>query len=139
MTLAGSFTGSGTQTIDHTVTLNGATINGGTIDDTSTASGILVTADSEIENAIINGGGDVTTSGATLTLSGDTLDNVTLAGSFSGSGTQTIEDTVTLHGATINGGTIDDTSTASGIVVTLASEIENAIINGGGDITTRPA
>ena len=57
MTLAGSFTNSDTLTIDDTVTLDGATINGGTIDDTGTLS---VSASSEIENATVNGGGDLT-------------------------------------------------------------------------------
>ena len=39
------------------MTLNGATISGGTIDDTGTLS---VSASSEIENATVNGGGDLT-------------------------------------------------------------------------------
>ena len=130
VTLAGSFTNADTLTIDHTVTLNGATINGGTIDDTGTLS---VTASSEIENATVDGGGDLTVaSGKTLTLSEVTLDGVTLAGSFTNSDTLTIDHTVTLNGATINGGTIDDTGTLS---VTASSEIENATVDGGGDLT----
>ena len=60
MTLAGSFTNADTLTIDHTVTLNGATISGGTIDDTGTLS---VSTSSEIENATVNGGGDLTVTG----------------------------------------------------------------------------
>ena len=67
-----------------------------------------------------------------LTLSEVTLDDVTLAGSFTNAGTLTIDDTVTLNGATISGGTIDDTGTLS---VSASSEIENATVNGGGDLT----
>ncbi len=129
VTLAGSFTNADTLTIDHTVTLNGATINGGTIDDTGTLS---VTASSKIENATVNGGGDLTVITGTLTLSEVTLDGVTLAGSFTNADTLTIDHTVTLNGATINGGTIDDIGTLS---VTASSEIENATVNGGGDLT----
>ena len=129
VTLAGSFTNSDTLTIDHTVTLNGATLDGGTIDDTGTLS---VIDSSEIENATVNGGGDLTVTGGTLTLSKVTLDDVTLAGSFTNSDTLTTKDTVTLKGATLNGGTIDDTGTLS---VSASSEIENATVNGGGDLT----
>ena len=130
VTLAGSFSDVGTLTIDNTVTLNGATLNGGTIKDTGTLS---VIASSEIENATVDGGGNITVgSGKTLTLAAVTLDSVTLAGSFSDVGTVTIDNTVTLNGATLNGGTIKDTGTLS---VTASSEIENATVNGGGNIT----
>ena len=117
VTLVGSFTNADTLTIDDTVTLNGATISGGTIDDTGT---LKVTAASEIENATVDGGGDISVSSGTLTLSEVTLDDVTLMGSFTNADTLTIDDTVTLNGATISGGTID---------VTAASEI--ATVNGG--------
>src|SRR6202020_1556041 len=116
-------------TIDHTVTLNGATISGGTIDDTGTLS---VSASSEIENATVDGTGDLTVTSGALTLSKVTLDGVTLAGSFTNSDKLTIDDTVTLNGATLNGGTIDDTGTLS---VAASSEIENATVNGGGNLT----
>ena len=86
---AGSFTNADKLTIDDTVTLNGATLNGGTIDDTGTLS---VSASSEIENATVNGDGDLTVTGGTLTLSKVTLDNVTLAGSFTNSDKLTIGD-----------------------------------------------
>src|SRR6202044_3831235 len=128
VTLAGSFTNADTLTIKDTVTLNGATLNGGTIDDAGTLS---VNASSEIENATVNGGGDLTVTGGTLTLSEVTLDGVTLAGSFTNADTLTIKDTVTLNGATISGGTIDDTGTLS---VTASGEIENASANGGGEL-----
>ena len=48
MTLAGNFSNVDTLTIDNTVVLSGASIHGGTIDDTGT---LLVSASSEIENA----------------------------------------------------------------------------------------
>ena len=104
VTLAGSFKNADTLTIDGTVTLDGATINGGTIDDTGTLS---VSASSEIENATVNGGGDLTVTSGTLTLSEAILDSVTLAGSFKNADTLTIDHTVTLNGAAITGGTID--------------------------------
>ena len=129
MTLSGSFTNADTLTIDDTVTLNGATLNGGTIDDTGTLS---VIASSKIENATVDGTGDLTVTGGTLTLSEVTLDGVTLAGSFSNADTLTIDDTVTLNGATLNGGTIDDTGTLS---VSASSKIENATVDGTGDLT----
>src|SRR5208282_2635428 len=129
VTLAGSFANADTLTIADPVTLDGATVSGGTIDD---AGSILVAASSEIENATINGGGNLTVTAGTLTLSGDTLDNVTLAGSFANADTLTIADPVTLNGATISGGIIDDTGTIS---VTASSEIENATVNGGGNLT----
>ena len=130
VTLVGSFTNADTLTIDDTVTLNGATISGGTIDDTGT---LKVTAASEIENATVNGGGDISVSSGTLTLSEVTLDGVTLVGSFTNADTLTIDDTVTLNGATISGGTIDDTGT---LKVTAASEIENATVDGGNLVAT---
>ena len=94
VTLAGVFTDASTVTIDNTVTLDGATISGGTIDDTGTLS---VKTSSEIENATVNGGGTLssTASGQTLTLDTVTLDGVTLAGSFTDASTVTIDNTVT--------------------------------------------
>jgi hypothetical protein len=134
VTLAGSFSNSDSLTIDGTVTLNGATISGGTIDDTPTGTLSISTA-STIESATVDGGGDITVaSGQILTLSGVTLDDVTLAGSFSNSDTLTIDGTVTLNGATISGGTIDDTPTGT-LSVSTASTIESATVDGGGDIT----
>src|SRR5208282_4222700 len=128
VTLAGSFANADTLTIADPVTLDGATVSGGTIDDTGV---ILVIASSEIENATINGGGHLTVTAGTLTLSGDTLDNVTLAGSFTNADTLSIDDPVTFDGATLNGGTIDD---AASISVVVSSEIENATVNGGGNL-----
>ena len=130
VTVSGSVSNASTLTIDDTVTLSGATINHGTIDDTGK---LLVSASSEIENATVNGGGDITViGGQILTLDAVTLDNVTVSGSVSNASTLTIDDTVTLSGATINHGTIDDTGK---LLVSVSSEIENATVNGGGDIT----
>ena len=92
---------------------------------------MLVSASSEIENATVNGGGNLTVTAGTLTLSKDTLDGVTLAGNFSNADTLTIDNTVVLNGATIDGGTIDDTGT---LLVSASSEIENATVNGGGNL-----
>ena len=97
------------------MTLSGATIDGGTIDDTGT---LLVSASSEIENATVNGGGNLTVTAGTLTLSKDTLDGVTLAGDFSNADTLTIDNMVTLNGATIDGGTM---ATHTGTLLVSAS------------------
>ena len=129
--LSGSFSNAALLTIEDPVTLNGATLGGGTIDDAGTLS---VSADSEINHATVNGGGDITVaSGQMLTFDTVTLDNVTLAGSFSDAGaTLAVEDTVTLNGATIAGGIIDDAGT---LFVSADSEIQDLTVNGGGDIT----
>ncbi|HEY8310509.1 MAG TPA: hypothetical protein VIG47_08130, partial [Gemmatimonadaceae bacterium] len=81
--------------IDATVTLtltDNTSILGGTIDDAGT---LLVSSATEIENATIDGGGDATVIGGTLTLSEVTLDDVTLSGSFTNADTLTLN-TVTL-------------------------------------------
>src|SRR5579872_2010088 len=129
VTLSGSFTNLDTLTIDETVTLNGATLSGGTIDDAGT---LLVTAASEIDKATIDGGGDVTAN-ETLTLSAVTLADVTLSGSFTNVGTLTVEDTVTLNGATLSGGSLNifgvldstGTSTLSDITITNVGTLES--------------
>ncbi len=140
VTLAGSFSDVGTVTIDETVTLNGATLSGGTIDDTGT---LKVTASSEIKNATVDGGGNVTVTAGTLTLSGVTLDDLTLSGSFTDADTLTINDTVTLSGGTISGGTI----AISGILDSTATSFitGSTIVNPGhinvasGTLTIDPA
>ncbi len=116
-----------TLTVKNTVTLDDVTISGGEVKDLGALS---VSGSSKIENAKIDGGGDVTVTGGTLTLSGVTLDSVTLAGSFTNLDTLTIDETVTLNGATISGGTVDDTGT---LLVSANSAIENATVTG--DIT----
>ena len=131
VTLAGVFTDARhSVTIDNTVTLDGATISGGSIDDTGTLS---VKTSSEIENATVNGGGTLssTASGQMLTLDTVTLDNVTLTGVFTDASTVTIDNTVTLDGAT-------SAAAASTIPARCrsrtSSEIENATVNGGGTL-----
>ena len=135
VTLSGSITDASTVTIDDTVKLSGATITGGTIDDTGTLS---VTTSSEIKNAPPSTAAARCRRpprGQTLTLDTVTLDNVTLTGSITDASTVTIDDTVKLSGATISGGTIDDTGTLS---VTTSSEIKSATVNGGGTPVRRP-
>ena len=72
------------------MTLDGATISGGTIHDTGTLS---VTTASEIENSTVNGGGTLSAvaTGQALTLDTVTLDGVTLTGSFTDASTVTID------------------------------------------------
>jgi hypothetical protein len=115
--------------IDAAVTLtltDNTSILGGTIDDAGT---LLVGSASEIHNATVNGGGDVTVAdGVTLTLSGVTLDDVTLSGRFENADTLTL-DSVTLDGVTLSGGT----DAAAAVTVSADSEIDNATVTG--DIT----
>ena len=112
----------GTLQVDDNVALSGVMISGGAIDDTGA---LLVSGSSEIENATINGGGDIAVNGGQiLTLDAVTLENLYVIND----GTLKIDDSVTLSGVTINGGTIDDTGT---LLVSGSSEIENATVNGG--------
>ena len=122
--------GGGDIIVTSDLLLDAVTLDSVTVSDFGT---LFVIASSEIENATVNGGGYITViSGQTLTLDAVTLDNVTVSGSVSNAATLTIDgDTVTLGGATIIGGTIDDAGTMS---VSAWSEIENATVNGGGDI-----
>ena len=127
-------TNSGTLVVDgnDTLTLNAAHIDGGTIDDYTDTSGVVVgatidvTGDSAITNAIIDGEGGPATSGTpgaltvednvTLTLDGSTLEDLNVTNN----GTLLVEGgtTLALEGASINGGTIDNYSTGpSGSIV----------------------
>jgi autotransporter-associated beta strand protein len=122
--------------IDAMVTLtltDNTSILGGTIDDIGT---LLVSSASEIDGATIDGGGGVTVTGGTLTLSEVTLDDVTLSGSFTNHDMLTIDETVTLNGATIASGTIDDTGTLSGFGA-IGSDISGsgAVTATGGTLT----
>jgi fibronectin-binding autotransporter adhesin len=142
---------SGTLSIsdDATLTLSGATIDGGAINDgTSSAGGIVnVVADSTIEGVVnagvttdasLNNGVVNIDAGTTLT-----LDNVRVTGTtINGTDTTSIiqvdgDTTLKLSGATIDGVTINDFSTVSGsntagdIEVTGPSTISNASLNGG--------
>jgi fibronectin-binding autotransporter adhesin len=163
---------SGVIQIDNgaTLTLNGATINGGTVNDFSSAGGgiIDVTGASTIagtsaSEASLTGAGAFTskvTLDAALTLDDVRLNDVSIEKGSSGALTiddtvevagpvQLLNDTVTnsgiiqvddgqtltLNGATINGGTVNDFSSAGGdgtIDVTGSSKIDgNASLNNG--------
>ena len=129
------------------LTLSGATIDGGTINDgtvigtSSPAFGIIdVTGPSSISNASLNDGGVIVASGVTLRLDNDTVNGTTFTDTAGGATIQIDDGTIlTLSGATINGGTIND-GTASGIAdsafgsidVTGPTKISNASLNNGG-------
>ncbi|MEO6841518.1 MAG: VCBS domain-containing protein [Bradyrhizobium sp.] len=137
---------SGIVTVDGTGALNlgQATINGGTINDYSTASGNIVAGDidvtgsSTVSNAHLNNGQVTIGTNATLTLDGSTVTGTTFADTADGAVIQIDgHSTLTLDHATINGGAINDYSTDSGgivagdIDVTGSSTISNAHLNNG--------
>ena len=155
VTVTGSFINIGTAlSVERAVTLNGATLTGGTDDlDCATST---VSADSTIQLATLQNGALTVTSGQTLTLNGLVLDNVTLSGgtedlasTFSQVNTDSAikhatlqdgtlavasEQTLTLHGVTLgsltlSGGT-DDLDGALSAVKT-DSEIESATLKNG--------
>ena len=104
---------SGTLQVDDgiTLTLNGTTINGGTINDFSGLVGgkIDVTGDSKIDSgATLNNGAVTVESGVTLTLDNMTV-NGTVFNDLVTGGTIQIDggDTLTFNGATIDGGTLN--------------------------------
>ena len=129
---------SGTITVDSTgtLTLNAATISGGTINDFTAGSPALgglinVTGDSKIDsNAALNNGAVTVQSGKTLT-----LDNVTVTGtSFTDTGTVLVDGgaTLTLDHATIDGGTV--TNTASTIDLIGGDVLKNGHLGNAGQI-----
>ncbi|SHN77109.1 autotransporter-associated beta strand repeat-containing protein [Bradyrhizobium erythrophlei] len=67
----------------------------------------LTNASTTFSGTISSTDGGITVASGTLTLGTMTLDDLTLAGSFSNSGTLTIVDTVTFNGVTMSGGTLD--------------------------------
>ena len=130
-----------------TLTLSGATINGGIINDGAiigTSSPLFgsidITGPSAINNAGLNDGVVTIASGLTLTLDNDTVNGTTFKDAAAGATIQIDDGTVlTLTGATINGGIVND-GTASGtgepttfgtIEVTGPSTISNAFVNNG--------
>ena len=132
---------SGTLSIgdDATLTLNGATIDGGAINN-GAASGtghIDVSGLSAITNDILNNGDVTIAAGATLTLDGDTVNGTTISGSDATSIVQVDgHTTLTLNGATIKNVTINDFTTSGGIIagdikVTGSSTISGAHLNNG--------
>ena len=117
-------TGGGSITVDFTgtLTLNQATISGGTINDFTPGSPALgglinVTGNSRIDSgAKLNNGAVTVQSGQTLT-----LDNVTVTGtSFTDSGTVLVDGsaTLTLNQATIDGGTVTNTGSTIDLIGT---------------------
>ena len=122
--------GGGTITVDLSgqLTLDSASITGGTVTDNGT---IHVTGDSAINSAAVNGGQVTVDAGKTLT-----LDNTTVTGTtITDNGTVKVDTgtTLTLSGTEIIGGAITDNGT---IVVAGASKIDgtasaHALLNNG--------
>jgi fibronectin-binding autotransporter adhesin len=81
----------------------------------------LSNASTTFSGTIGSTGGGITVASGTLTLGTMILDDLTLAGSFSNSGTLTIDDTVTFHGVTMSGGTLDISGTLDSTGTTLIS------------------
>ena len=152
LTLAGSFSNSGTLTIDDTVTLNGATISGGTLD----ISGILDSTGTDlISGATIINSDHIDVVSGTLTIDPTPFTNnglfeVQSSAIFSGevhtlphsvvqidqevvtntNGTIKIDagGTLTLFDTTINGGTIIDNGTL--LLTGTTSKLENVTFSG---------
>jgi Legume lectin domain/FecR protein len=115
--------------------LNGSIINGGTINDFGT---IVVSADSSINGtgtaAVLNGGQVMVESEATFK-----LDNVVINGAFftEADSSSTIQidagTRLTLHGATFDGGTINDNATVDVVADSAIKGGEtDAVLNSGG-------
>ena len=150
VTMTGSFLNIGTApSVEHAVTLSGATLTGGSDDLDSATS--TVSAYSTIQLATLQNGALIVSSGQTLTLDGLVLDNVTLSGgtddlarvfsqvnadsavkdatlqdgtlAVTSGQTLTLDD-VTLDNVTLSGGTDDLHGALSG--VNTNSEIESA-------------
>ena len=101
-------------TLDISATTSGAsivTLSGDGTVNLGTKTLTLSDASTTFDGAISSAGGEIAVASGTLTLGTVTLDDVTLAGSFSNSGTMTIDDTVTLNGATVSGGTLSISGT----------------------------
>ena len=134
--------GGGTLTIDPSSIGNSGLLeanNGATLvlDSavTNTSTGVIeaLGSGSVVEVEANVSGGALNANAGLITLSGVTLDNVTLSdsggGGFTNLNTLTIDDTVALNGATIIGGAINNSGT---IVISGTSELENdATISGG--------
>ncbi|SDT38284.1 Npun_F0296 family exosortase-dependent surface protein [Bradyrhizobium canariense] len=118
----------GTIAIDGTgtLTLNGATIDGGTINDYSTVSGSIVAGDidvtgsSTISNASLNKGQVTIESGQMLTLDGTTVtgSSITDSGTVNVNATQVLK----LNDVALSGGAISNAGT---VEITGSSSIEN--------------
>ena len=132
---------SGTLSIsdDAILTLSGATIDGGVINNgaTSGTGHIDVSGLSAITNDILSNGDVTIASDATLTLDGDTVNGTAISGTDLTSIIQIDGHTkLTLNGATIKNATINDFKTSGGIIpgdieVTGSSTISGAALNNG--------
>jgi fibronectin-binding autotransporter adhesin len=135
----------GTLQVDSgaTLTLSGATIDGGAINGPtgfSFFSSIAAAGPSTISNASLNYGGVNIASGVTLTLDNDTVNGTAFNDTASGAAIQIDDGTVlTLTGVAINGGIINDGTIAGtsapvfgSIDITSPSTIDNVFLNDGG-------
>ena len=114
----------------NTLTLSGVTVDGGTINDGTVASAatIVVSGNSEIENANLNHGNVIVESGAVLTLDNDTVSGSTIT--LTGGGSLAVDPTVTLEGgASITGGSITNTGILE--VAGPATLTNDTLTNGG--------
>ncbi len=132
VTMTGSFINIGTAlSVEHFVTLNGATLTGGTDDlDCATST---VSADSTIQLATLQNGALTVTSGQTLTLDGLVLDNVTLSGGTDdlASAFSQVNTDSAIKYATLQDGTL---AVASGQTLTLDGvTLSNVTLSGGTD------
>jgi hypothetical protein len=129
----------GTITIDGTgtMTLNGATIDGGTINDYSLAAAtgsivagdIDITGSSTISGTHLNNGQVRVESNQTLTLDGDTVIGTIFTDTASGAVIH-IDDDTTLDGVTVTGGTVTDTGTVN-IDATKTLKLSGVTLSGG--------
>ena len=132
VTMTGSFINIGTApSVEHAVTLSGATLTGGTDDLDSATS--TVSVDSTIQLATLQNGALTVTSGQTLTLNGLVLDNVMLSGGtddLAGVFSQVNADS-TVKNATLQDGTL---AVTSGQTLTLDGvTLANVTLSGGTD------
>jgi hypothetical protein len=128
----------GAITVDGTatLTLNDASIDGGTINDDSAAGAgsIDITGSSTISNADLNHGTVSLSGGVTLKLDGDTVTGTSFSEIASGAVIQVDDgDMLTLSGVTIDGVNVNDgtSSTGATIDVTGSTTISNADLDNG--------
>jgi hypothetical protein len=131
--------GGGVITVDGTatLTLNDATINGGTVNDYSLVSGnivagsIDVTGDSKISGAALNNGGVTIASGKTLTLDKVAVSGTTFTDTASGAVLSVdATDTLKLSNVIINGGTVNDGTGTTALTGGKIEIVKSSAING---------
>ena len=129
--------GGHTMTVDGaaTLTLNDASIDGGTINDYSAAGAgsIAITGSSKISNAGLNHGTVSLSDAVVLTLDGDTVTGTSFSNTASGATIQVDDgDTLTLSDVTVSGLTVNDgTSAGATIDITASSKISDGALNHG--------